>query len=173
MSSRAQYSTQTEGSALVLRFRFRCQIIVSGCLLWVSEKAMSRGTVLHNGLSLAFACIGWALVESACVDYNRPPYNSTSTSVCHACVSDPCGMPCTFCTEGRISKSAYCTSDLSQCSTENQKRRQIDCPQQETTQSSSERQQKNEISTSVTAYFDCSRDRVVLGNEAAINMGIR
>ena len=139
---------------------------------------MSRGTYNAIVLSLVFAFfIGWASAESACTDYNRPPYDSTSTSLCYACVSDPCGT-CTFCTGSRISKSAYCTSDLSQCPTDNQKRRQIDCPRHETTQSSNARphfseRQKNELSNSGAAYFECSRNRVVWGNEVAVDLGIR
>ena len=94
--------------------------------------------------------------------------NRRDDDVTHACVSDPCSA-CTFCTEG-----AYCTSDLSSCLTANQRKRQFYCPRQETTQSSSvrsgckRRQENTDISNRAsTAVVECSRNRVVLGNEAA------
>ncbi|XP_065831579.1 uncharacterized protein [Oscarella lobularis] len=123
---------------------------------------------------LIISCFGLGVTESACDDYNRYPYNSTSTSLCHGCVSDPCHF-CTFCTEG-ISKSSYCTSDLSQCPLDNQKQEQIDCPRQETIQSSppSVRNEVNKRQKNGTAHFDCSHNRVYLDleNKAAVDLGI-
>ena len=143
-------------------------------LFALSEYAMTQTPFWMSFLFLflAISCIGLGVTESACDDYNRYPYNSTSTSLCHGCVSDPCHI-CTFCTEG-ISRSAYCTSDLSQCPLDNQKQEQMDCPRQETIQSSP-RSVRNEVNKNGTAHFDCFYDRVYLvqENEAAVDLGIK